>query len=170
MSREGALLVMLAVAIVLIGLMGLGWRRRTRRDRGLAAPSEAVPAGSLVRAEFPGLYVATTAHGVALERLAVRGLGFRARADLTVTDDGVVLHLRGQDPIFLSRERLTATEQATVAIDRVVERDGLTRLSWRLDDGTVVDSYFRPQGASARAAADAITALLTSPTPTGTDA
>ena len=170
MSREGALTITLVIAVLLIGLMALGWRRRTRRDSALAAPSEAVPSGSLIRAAFPGLYVATTVHGAALERLAVRGLGFRAQADLTVTDDGVVLHLHGQDPIFIARHRLAAVDQATVAIDRVVERDGLTRLSWRLDDDTVVDSYFRPQGASARAAAEAVAPLLTSPTPTGTDA
>lgn len=170
MSREGALLVMLGVAVVLIGLMAVGWRRRTRRDRALSAPTDAVPTGSLVRARFAGLYVATTAEAAPLERLAVRGLGFRARADLTVTDDGVVLHLQGQDPLFIRRDRIDAADQSTFTIDRVVERDGLTRLRWRLPDGTVVDSYFRPQGASARAAADEIAALLTSPTPTGTDA
>jgi hypothetical protein len=169
-SREGALVVMLALAVVLLGLAALGWRRRIRRDRGLTPPADTVPAGSLVRAAFSGLYVATTAHDAALERLAVRGLGYRAKADLTVTDDGVVLHLKGQDPIFIARARLTGADQATVAIDRVVERDGLARLSWRLDDGTLVDSFFRPQGASARAAVDAIAPLLTSSTPTGTDA
>ncbi|WP_159498731.1 hypothetical protein [Microbacterium sp. 18062] len=170
MSQEGALVVMLGVAVLLIGLMALGWWRRTRRDRGLVAPSGAAPADARWLASFPGLYVATTAHGTALERLAVRGLGFRARADLTVTDAGVVLHLVGQDPIFVARERIVAAEQATVTIDRVVERDGLVRLAWRLDDGTVVDSYFRPQDASARAATAAIAPLLTSTTPTGTDA
>jgi hypothetical protein len=169
-SREGALTVTLVIAVLLIGLMAIGWRRRTRRDSALTVPQEVLPDGSPIRAEFSGLYVATTVHGAALERLAVRGLGFRAKADLTVRDAGVVLHLRGQDPIFIARQRLTAAEQATVAIDRVVERDGLTRISWRLDDDTVVDSYFRPQGASARAAAEAIAPLLTSTTPTGTDA
>ena len=54
-------------------------------------------------------------------------------------------------------------------IDRVVERDGLTLIAWRTDDGTVVDSYFRPQDASARALADAVAGILL-PTQTGTDA
>ncbi|MDF2491491.1 MAG: hypothetical protein K0R60_1391 [Microbacterium sp.] len=170
MSREGALVVMLLVAVLLLGLAGLGWWRRTRRDRDLVVPAEQAPSGSAVRRRFSGLYVATTVHDAALERLAVRGLGYRAKADLTVTDDGLVLDLQGQEPIFISRARLTAAEQATVAIDRVVERDGLARFSWRIDDATVVDSYFRPQGTSARAATEAIASLLISTTPTGNDA
>ena len=56
--------------------------------------------------------------------------------------------------------------QATVAIDRVVERDGLTRVTWRIDDDTLVDTYLRPQDASAKALADAIRPL----TSTGSDA
>lgn len=170
MSREGALLVVMGIALVLIGLMGFGWWRRRRRDGGLTAPSGEAPADARVLARFAGLYVATTAHGDPLERLAVRGLGFRSRAELTVTEAGVVLALTGQEPLFLPRSRLIDAAQATVAIDRVVERDGLTRIGWRLDDGTIVDSYFRPQEASARAVATAVTPILPESTATGTDA
>ncbi len=59
--------------------------------------------------------------------------------------------------------------QSTVAIDRVVEPGGLVRVVWRTDDDTVVDSYLRPQDASARALADAVRGILT-PTSTGPDA
>ena len=88
---------------------------------------------------------------------------------MTVTDAGVALDLTGQPRSFLAADRIVDVGQATVAIDRVVEPDGLVRLAWRTDDGTVVDSYFRPQDASARALADAIAGILT-PTQTGTDA
>lgn len=169
MSREGALLVMLAVALLLIGLMLWGWLRRVRRDSGLAAPLGSPPADADVLARFAGLYVATTAHETALERLAVRGLGFRAKADLLVTDAGVALLAHGGEPVFIDRARLVSAEQATVTIDRVVERDGLARLSWHIDDDTLVDSYFRPQDASARAVAAALDAILPHPTSTGTD-
>ena len=104
-----------------------------------------------------------------MERLAIRGLAFRSRVDVTVTDAGVALDLTGQPRVFLDTSRIAEVAQATLAIDRVVERDGLVRLAWRLDDGTVVDSYLRPQDASARALADAIAGILTS-TQTGTDA
>lgn len=169
MTQQGALAVMIAVTLALVGVGVWAWMRRTRRDRELSAPRREAPAGAVERAVFRGLYVATTVHGDPLERLAVPGLGFRSRADLTVTDAGVALDLTGQPRVFLDTARLAGVAQATVAIDRVVEADGLVRLEWRTDTGTVVDSYFRPQDASARAVAEAVAALLT-PTTTGPDA
>jgi len=170
MSREAALTVMLVAAVLLIALMAWGWWRRSRRDAALTAPAEQPPADARVLATFPGLYVATTAHGTALERLAAKGLGFRARGTLTVTDAGVVLDLAGSPRVFIASARLAEVAQASVTIDRVVERDGLVRLCWRLTDDTVVDSYFRPQEDSARALAAAIERLLPSDTSTGTPA
>lgn len=163
MSREGALVVMIVVAVALLGALVWAWMRRTRRDAGLSTPIGELPAGAHELAAFSGLYVATTRHDEPLERLAIRGLAFRSRAEVRVTDAGVVLDLPGQPRMLLPAARLVDTGQATVAIDRVVERDGLARVSWRTDDGTVVDTYLRPQGASARALVDAIRPIL----PTG---
>lgn len=167
MSRESALAVMIGVAVVLLGLLVWAWWRRSRRDKGLRAPFGEAPADAVTLRIHEALYVATTRRGEPLERLAIRGLGFRSRVTLTVTDAGVALDLTGQPRMFISRDRITAVAQATVAIDRVVERDGLVRLTWRLDDQTTVDTYLRPQDASARAVADEIGTLTT---PTGTEA
>ncbi|WP_243074769.1 hypothetical protein [Microbacterium sp. SS28] len=169
MTQQGALLTMISIAAALLFSLVWAWIRRTRRDSALTAPVGEVPARAAVLAVFPGLYVATTKHGQPLERLAIRGLGFRSKADLTITDAGVALDLTGQPRVFLDVSRIAGAAQATVAIDRVVEPDGLTRIDWRTDDGTVVDTYFRPQDASARALADAVSGILI-PTPTGTDA
>lgn len=166
MTREGALAVMIAVAVTLVAVLAWAWWRRTRRDSGLAAPVGEAPADAATLFTHEALYVATTRHGEPLERLAIRGLGFRSRADLTVTSAGVALDLTGQPRFFLPTERIVEVAQATVAIDRVVERDGLVRISWRVDAETVVDSYIRPQDASARVVSDEIGALLTL---TGTD-
>lgn len=163
MSREGALLVMIGVAVVLLALGVIAWRRRTRRDAGLAAPVGEIPPGAATVASASGLYVATTRHGEPLERLAIRGLGFRSRVDVTVTDRGVALDLTGQPRLFLPVDRIDSVDQAQVAIDRVVEPGGLVRLSWRTVDGSdavAVDSYLRPQDGSARALADTIAATL----------
>lgn len=166
MTREGALGVMIAVAVALVAVLAWAWWRRTRRDSGLASPVGEAPADAATLFTHEALYVATTRHGEPLERLAIRGLGFRSRADLTVTSAGVALDLTGQPRFFLPTERIVEVTQATVAIDRVVERDGLVRISWRVDAETVVDSYIRPQDASARVVSDEIGALLTL---TGTD-
>lgn len=164
MSREGALVVMIGVAVVALALLAWAWRRRTRRDAGLPAPLGEPPADAPVLASFDGLYVATTRRNQPLERLAIRGLGFRSKARVTVTGAGVALDLPGQPRMFLAAETLVDAGQATVAIDRVVESDGLARVTWRITDDTLVDTYLRPQDASARALADAIRPLL----PTGT--
>lgn len=177
MSFEGALAIWIALAVVFLALLVWAWYRRTRRDRAWTAPVGEAPAGARVLATFPGLYVATTRHDVPLERLAIRRLGFRSRADITVTDAGVALDLTGQPRIFIAADRIVAVSQSTVVIDRVVERDGLAQISWRIDDAgdterTIVDSYFRPQDASARALVDALRPIAPTPTstPTGPDA
>ncbi|GAA5197854.1 hypothetical protein [Microbacterium jejuense] len=169
MTREGALAIMIAVAVGLLAALAWAWWRRTRRDAAFTAPVGEIPGGAHELAEFAALYVATTRHGDPLERLAIAGLGFRSRSDVTVTDAGVALDLTGQPRVFLAADRIADVGQSTVAIDRVVEPDGLVRLAWRLDDGTVVDSYLRPQDASARALADAVAGILP-PNQTGTHA
>ena len=166
MTREGALAVIVLATLALVAVLVWAWWRRTRRDSGLEPPVGEAPAGATTLSTHEALYVATTRHDEPLERLAIRGLGFRSRADLTVTSAGVALDLTGQPRFFLPTERIVEVAQATVAIDRVVERDGLVRISWRVDADTVVDTYIRPQDASARAVSDEIGALLTL---TGTD-
>ncbi|MFG6445695.1 hypothetical protein ACFXP7_10220 [Microbacterium sp. P06] len=163
MTRETLLTIIIAIALLVLGLLAWSWWRRTRRDAAYPAPVAELPDGAKTTATFTTLYVATTRHGEPLERLAIRGLGFRARADVTVTDKGVAVDLAGQPRMVFGLDRLVDAAQATVAIDRVVERDGLTRLTWRADGATIVDSYFRPQDASARELAEAIRPLL----PTG---
>lgn len=169
MTREGAVVLIALLTLALFAALAWAWWRRTRRDSGLVAPVAEAPDGAAVVASFPALYVATTRQGEPLERLAIRGLGFRSRADVVVTEAGVALDLTGQQRIFLDAARIDSAGRATVAIDRVVEKDGLARVSWRTDDGTVVDSYFRPQDATARALSDAVAGILPEPQ-TGTDA
>ncbi|GAB3601844.1 PH-like domain-containing protein [Microbacterium aureliae] len=168
MTREGALLVILAVTVLAVAALAWSWRRRARRDAGLHAPVGELPAESAITGTFRALYVATTRHDEPMERLAIAGLDFRSRADVTVATAGVALDLTGRPRVTIPAADITGVEQATLAIDRVVERDGLVRLSWRIDDDTVVDSYLRPQEASARALADAVRGIR--PLPTGNDA
>ena len=169
MTREGALGIVAAVAVVLLAGLVWAWRRRARRDADLSAPVGEIPAGAVALSAWPALYVATTRHGEPLERLAIGGLGFRSRSDVTVTDAGVALDVTGRPRVFLAADRIEDVAPATVAIDRVVEAGGLVCLAWRLEAGTVVDSYLRPQDASARALADAVAGILP-PTQTGTHA
>lgn len=145
-------------ALVLLGvlfLMWRSWRKRSRRDAALTA---GYPMPSNIGAVVIGTeayYVATTPRDAPLERLFIRGLGFRARAALTVTGTGITLDLDGNSPVFVPAAAIDAVGVAQVAIDRAVEADGLVRLSWRLnspedtgdaeetEDRRAVDSFFR---------------------------
>lgn len=176
MTREMVIALMIALAVVLVSLGVWAWVRRTRRDSALTAPIGEAPADAIVTGLFDGFYVATTAHDAPLERLAIRGLGFRSRAAITVMSAGVALDLTGQPRMFVPLADIEGVDRATVAIDRVVEPGGLVRLSWRIGDVTV-DTFLRAQDAGSRALADAIAGILprslepSTPTiPTGTDA
>jgi len=169
MSREGALAIIVLVAVLLVGAGAWAWWRRMRRDAQPLVQPGNFAVGAHVRASFDVLYVATTRHDAPLERIAAPGMAFRSKATVTVADEGIAVAMTGQAPFVLTAERIVDVGQSTVAIDRVVEAGGLTRLTWRTDAGSTVDSYFRPQDASARALADAVAGIL-NPTQTGTDA
>ncbi|MET0934171.1 MAG: hypothetical protein ABWX56_10680 [Mycetocola sp.] len=136
-----AALVLGLLALLLLG-MWLAWRARSRRDAGVPAGLPMPESGIHPILTTDVLYVATTKAGQPLERLAIRGLAFRAQAELTVADEGVVLAVPGQDPVFLASAQLRSAQTATWTIDRVVEADGMIALSWRSAE-TDVDSYLR---------------------------
>lgn len=141
-TRDLAIAIMIALAVVILGAMFLAWRRRLRRDAGLVAPV-GVPDDAAMLSRHEILYVATTGHDLPLERLALKPLAYRARGELAVTNRGIALHLDGEQAVFLASSALVAIDRATVTIDRVVERDGLVRVVWTTGDDTTVDSYLR---------------------------
>lgn len=137
----------IVVAVILLALTGmfLGWRARIRRTSSISAP-ERVPASEFeVLGVDSGLYVATTLAEQPLERIAAHGLGFRARTVVTLRTDGLAVASKGSEPFFIPRASLRAFERATWTIDKAVEPGGLVVVTWELD-GTELDSYFRMDG------------------------
>ncbi|MFN4002777.1 hypothetical protein [Microcella sp.] len=163
MDRLLPSLIIAGVILVVFALMLLGWRARVRRQAAFARPVVAPDALAPAALVAVGWYVATTAADQPLERIAVHGLGFRARATASVHPEGVVLAVRGQRPILITPEHLRGAGRATWAIDRVVERDGLVLIGWMLGDSPV-DSYLRvPEPAVAAALVAALQALTPAP-------
>lgn len=144
-ARDLAVAILIALALLVLLAMLFAWRRRVRRDAAYTAPL-GVPEHAEVTRRDEVLYVSTTRHEQPLERLAITPLAFRARGELAVTDRGIALALDGAPTVFLAADRLVSVDRATVTIDRVVEPGGLARISWRVDDTTVVDSYVRLTG------------------------
>lgn len=141
-TRDLAVLITIAVAVVILLVMLFAWRRRLRRDAVYSAPL-GVPEHAEVIGRHEVLYVSTTRHDQPLERLAIAPLAYRARGELAVTDRGAALCLDGSPTVFLAREKIEGVDRATVTIDRVVEPNGLIRIAWRVSADTVVDSYLR---------------------------
>jgi hypothetical protein len=136
-----AAIVILVLALILVA-MYLGWRSRKRRQGDITVP-EAAPVGlSPAFHESDALHAATTIADTPLERVTVGPLAFRARATVSVHDDGVLLELRGEDPVFVPAADIVSVERATWTIDKGVETGGLICLRWRLSD-TEVDTYLR---------------------------
>ena len=150
--------LVIVLLVVLLALMLLGWRARKRRQSAIAAPLGVPTDPGATVGEFDVLYVASTVGGEPLNRIAVRGLGFRSRATVTVTASGVILDLRGETPVFIPAADLREVTRATWTIDRVVEEGGLVLLAWNLGSTaapgspasatpsptpTAVDSYLR---------------------------
>lgn len=147
MDRPFLLALVLAFLVILLALMLFGWRRRQRSQAGLPRPLGLPddPGEELLTAH--ALYVATTIAEQPLNRIAVAGLGYRARATVGVTAGGLTLSIPGQSTIFIPASDIRAVEKATWTIDRVVEQDGLVLVRWALGGAEAVtvdvDSYFR---------------------------
>jgi hypothetical protein len=127
--------------VVIIALAVIGWMTRRRRQRSIPAPAPMPADIGALRGEFEGFYVSTTLDGQPLNRVAVRGLGFRARATFAVAERGVVLALPGNN-VFIPLENIREVTRSNYTIDRVVEPGGLVLLAWTLGD-TNLDSYLR---------------------------
>ena len=138
--------VVIVLALLVIALLGMAWswRRRGRAQVALTIPAVPEDLGA-TRLATEGLLVATTFAGRPLDRVHADGLGFRARATLTVTDRGVLVDRAGGAPFLVPATGGAGT--ASWALDKGVERDGLTVLGWSLTEASgteiPVESSFR---------------------------
>jgi len=148
------------IPLAVVGLLMVwGWRALRRRQADVAglAPVPREPGASSLTEDL--LYVATTRADQPLQRIAVKGLGFRARAVLTVTAGGILLELAGGEPGFIPATALRGVGRATWTIDRAVSNDGLVFVRWQdapdaaAADGAALDSYFRSADPDALVAA-----------------
>ena len=152
MDKQISAALVVGLLVVFLALIALGWYTRKRRQRNVAAPQQPPADLGAVLGTFPGFYVATTLADDRFNRVAVHGLGFRAKTEVVVAETGVVVPIAGQPDIFIPRGDITAAARATWTIDRVVENDGLTMIAWGLAE-TAVESYFRAENSEAFLAA-----------------
>lgn len=142
MTQEQSGLLMVALAVLALSGAAWGWRRRKASYRPWAEFFTWCEPGADVRDVQECLYVGTSEAGLPLQRVAVGPLSYRAKATLGFSTDGLVLGIRGAEPLLLPYAHSVLAGRATWTIDRGVEPDGLLMIQWSLGPHRV-ESYFR---------------------------
>jgi hypothetical protein len=150
--------------LILIGLVywlmrqGWNWRRTLQSDLPAlpAVPGEPGPA----ILEIAGRYHGTTTAGNWLDRVVAHGLGTRSLAELTLTEQGLLVRRPGDIDLWLPAEALTGARTDSAIAGKVVP-GGLLVVGWD-HAGTELDSGFRADRAEQHAAwVEAVQALVT---------
>lgn len=144
---ERLALTLLVLAVFLLGVWGmwLGWRRKAREQSARYAPFPQVPEADDLGQELAatdGVYVATTPHGRWQDRIVTRGVGMRGPATLRRYDGGVVVERHGARSFFIPASAITEVTTARKMAGKVMGTDGLLVITWRLGD-ELLDTGFR---------------------------
>jgi hypothetical protein len=129
--------------VVMLALMWLGWRNRSRRQSAIPAPPPP-PAGlgEPLLVALSGMYVGSTFARQWQDRVVVHGLGQRASATATLYLSGVMIEREAVEPIFLPVAQLTGARLEPALAGKVMGEGGLLVLTWQLGDSEI-DSGFR---------------------------
>jgi hypothetical protein len=139
----------LAFITVLIGVIvwaAVTWSMRSKsQDRDLATPEYI----DFSNAGANGFYVATTFAGRPLNRVSAHGLGFAGKASVSVSGQGVEIYRTGERSFRIDASALLDLARTSGVIDKVVEKDGLLSLRWKLGNSEL-ESHFRFANSQAR--------------------
>ncbi len=132
----------LAFAAVLLGVIawaGVTWRKRSKaQDLEIATPEYT----EFNNVGTNGYYIATTYAGQPWHRVAAHGLGFAGKAFLDVSEQGVRVHRIGERSFRIDSSSLLDLARTSGVIDKVVEKDGLLSLRWKLG-ATELETHLR---------------------------
>ncbi|WP_051298423.1 hypothetical protein [Arthrobacter castelli] len=167
MEQMTALLLGGGTIVVLLALIGLGWRNRLRRQQHIGTLPEVPAVLSPAMAQVAGQYVVTTTAGDWLDRVAVQSLGVKSNATLSIHAQGVLLQRTGATDVFIPVADLVDVRSESGMTGKFVEKEGLVVLRWMLA-GAGVDTAFRTRlAAESKPLQQALTDLL--PDEHGTD-
>jgi hypothetical protein len=132
----------LAFAAVLLGVIawaGVTWRKRSKaQDLEIATPEYT----EFSNVGTNGYYIATTYADQPLHRVSAHGLGFAGKAFLDVSEQGVRVHRIGERSFRIDSSSLLDLARTSGVIDKVVEKDGLLSLRWKLG-ATELETHLR---------------------------
>ena len=161
MTRLQAVGVMLVALGLIYALLYAAWlrkrrehesaaiaaeRSRTTRDHALEAPAlKEKPAQVIAE----GTYVSTTVAENRLERVAVEGLGNRAKATLIVSrgdaDELVRIDRQGEATVIIPAARLISARRGRGMVGKFVGANRLVILQWKTENGDTYETGFLPR-------------------------
>lgn len=141
MTREGFLILVVTVTVLIFVGMWFGWRGRSKRDSNILT-SPTAPQGERIARFDQLMYVSSTPSAEPLTRLAIPGLRYRGRATLEIRTDGIAVTVVGERPVYLAATDVTGVSFASIRIGKAVENDGLILVNW-VSSGREIESCFR---------------------------
>lgn len=137
-GRLVPVLLLVALFVLLLAAMVLGWRRRGRSQQHLPAPerSSLEQLGErLAEGPFAAVYVDTVLAEQPLERVVAHGLGQRAKALITLGDGGSWhLEREGAADLTVPAAAVREITSGPGMAGKFIGGDGLLILRWRLGD------------------------------------
>lgn len=131
MTKTEMAIISMTIFATVISLAWLGWSRRTKAQNQLISkPLEALEYFGEKLYESKAFYVATTTRENHLERVSAHGLGHRGKAGVFVFSEGLLIVRQGERPLAIAKEQLTRVYRSQVAIDKVVEANGIITIDW----------------------------------------
>lgn len=140
----GTTIVLVLITTALV-LMGLSWQRRQRRDLAYGMAVAATSSGVRIFS-VDCWYVATTPRDNPLERLAIAGLAYRAKATVSVESHAILIEPAGEHPTLIDSTVIDGIRAADATIDRSAGRGSLTALDWTAANGEHITSFLRIPG------------------------
>lgn len=138
------LIVTVAICVLAIALMLLGWSHRKKRQTGIQAPETLPSSLTEPRVEGEGTYVVTTFAGQHLERIAAHELGVRCAAALSVGEDGVAIYRTEAENFYIPAEQIAGITTVRGMVGKFVEDGGVIVIRHSLGE-TSVDTGFRAE-------------------------
>lgn len=157
--------VVVAIIVAVLWSMRRGWRARQRRQADIPQPHP-------VPAEFPaayepigGLYFGTATAGDWLDRIAVHGLGVRARANVQVSPQGVVFAREGASSFLVPAQDIVGVRTDRGVAGTVRAKDSVVVVTWRLGERVVETGFRADDGAEHRTLLDGLMAVISNHRP-----
>lgn len=145
MERTLWVLGLLAFFALCLWLMYRAWQKKAMRQQARIGELPTVPAelGAQLLEPTTGMYLGSTIAPSWQDRIAVGDLGFRATAELTRFERGILLERDGATVIWIPQESVTAVRTERGHAGKVMTEDGVLVIRWTLPTGTEIDTGFR---------------------------